>query len=101
MSIVAVFTQSKIMILIYSWGFYHDAIPDSATYYKSWSGYNDEIVLAAIWIAKASRKVEPEAFLEDLGIDCRNPGSIVEILVVEILKDDFISIGLRICGETV
>ena len=57
-------------------GLYHEAIPDSANYYKSWSGYNDEILLAAVWIAKASQKLEPEAFLKDLGTDCRR-GKIV------------------------
>ena len=51
---------------------------DSANYYKSWSGYNDEILLAAVWIAKASQKLEPEAFLKDLGTDCRR-GKIVWI----------------------
>lgn len=35
-------------------GVYSDSIPDAANYYKSWSGYNDEIVWAAAWMYKAT-----------------------------------------------
>ena len=34
-------------------GKYTDTIP-AGGFYESWSGYNDELVLAAAWIAKAS-----------------------------------------------
>jgi endoglucanase len=35
-------------------GVYSDSIPDAANYYKSWSGYNDEIVWAAAWLYRAT-----------------------------------------------
>jgi len=35
-------------------GVYSASIPDAANYYKSWSGYNDEIVWAAAWLYKAT-----------------------------------------------
>ncbi|CAM1343945.1 glycoside hydrolase family 9 protein [Tenacibaculum amylolyticum] len=35
-------------------GKYSDAITDAADYYKSWSGYQDEIVWGAIWLYKAT-----------------------------------------------
>lgn len=35
-------------------GVYSDSVPDAASYYKSWSGYNDEIVWAAAWLYKAT-----------------------------------------------
>lgn len=33
-------------------GSYHDAIPDAAMYYKSWNGFNDELVWSCIWLWK-------------------------------------------------
>ena len=45
---------------------YHQSVPDAAQFYKSWSGYNDEIVLAGAWIAKASQKLEPSSFAGDV-----------------------------------
>jgi hypothetical protein len=35
-------------------GVYSDSVPDAANYYKSWSGYNDEIVWAAAWLYRAT-----------------------------------------------
>ena len=35
-------------------GDYSQSISDAGKFYKSWSGYNDELVLAAAWLAKAS-----------------------------------------------
>jgi len=38
-------------------GVYSDSVTDAANYYKSWSGYNDEIVWAAAWLYKATGDV--------------------------------------------
>ena len=35
-------------------GTYTGGIPDASNFYNSWSGYNDEIIWAAAWLAKAS-----------------------------------------------
>lgn len=35
-------------------GKYSDSIPDAAQFYKSWSGYQDELVWGAIWLYRAS-----------------------------------------------
>ena len=39
---------------IYDLGKYTDCITNAADFYQSWSGYNDELVWAAAWIAKAT-----------------------------------------------
>ncbi|GAM19927.1 hypothetical protein SAMD00019534_031020, partial [Acytostelium subglobosum LB1] len=36
-------------------GVYSDSIPDAQNFYKSWSGYKDEIVWASIWLYKATQ----------------------------------------------
>ena len=33
-------------------GAYTGGIPDAANYYNSWSGYQDELIWAAAWLAK-------------------------------------------------
>jgi endoglucanase len=33
---------------------YHDTIQDAANFYRSWSGYNDEIVWASAWLYRAT-----------------------------------------------
>ncbi len=35
-------------------GSYHESIPEAASYYKSWSGFQDELVWGAIWLYKAT-----------------------------------------------
>ncbi len=35
-------------------GVYSDCITDATAFYKSWSGYNDELVWSAIWMHKAT-----------------------------------------------
>ncbi|KAB8145977.1 endoglucanase [Chloroflexia bacterium SDU3-3] len=35
-------------------GAYSDCITDAATFYKSWSGYNDELVWGAAWLYRAT-----------------------------------------------
>lgn len=35
-------------------GKYSDSIPDASNFYKSWSGYQDELVWAAIWLHRAT-----------------------------------------------
>merc|ERR1711962_39438 len=39
-------------------GKYSDSIPDAATYYNSWGGYNDELAWAAIWLYKATNEAK-------------------------------------------
>lgn len=33
---------------------YHVSIPDAANFYRSWSGYGDELCWAALWLARAT-----------------------------------------------
>merc|ERR1711872_1117821 len=35
-------------------GVYSDSIPQAAAFYKCWSGYNDELIWGAAWLAKAT-----------------------------------------------
>jgi endoglucanase len=42
-------------------GKYSDCITDAASYYNSWSGYNDELVWGAIWMYRATNE---SAFLD-------------------------------------
>ncbi len=35
-------------------GKYSDCITDAASFYNSWSGYNDELVWGAIWLYRAT-----------------------------------------------
>jgi len=41
---------------------YHESIPDIASAYRSWSGYDDELVWAAIWLYRATKE---GAYLQD------------------------------------
>ncbi|XP_077969953.1 uncharacterized protein LOC144424482 [Styela clava] len=43
-------------------GDYHKAIPAVGGYYRSYSGYNDELVWSALWLAKATGK---KSYLDD------------------------------------
>ena len=47
-------------------GTYTNGISDAGDFYKSWSGYNDELILASIWIARASGKSSDIAKAEEL-----------------------------------
>jgi endoglucanase len=38
-------------------GKYSDAITDASTFYKSWSGYNDELVWGGIWLYRATNDI--------------------------------------------
>jgi endoglucanase len=42
-------------------GKYSDCITDAASYYNSWSGFNDELVWGAIWMYRATNET---AFLD-------------------------------------
>jgi len=35
-------------------GIYSDSIPDAANFYRSWSGYGDELAWAAAWLLRAT-----------------------------------------------
>ena len=37
-------------------GSYHDAIPNAQSFYRSWSGYNDELTWAAAWLYRATNQ---------------------------------------------
>ena len=39
-------------------GVYTDAIPNASGFYQSWSGYEDELLWAAAWMAKATGEAE-------------------------------------------
>ncbi|WP_132702569.1 glycoside hydrolase family 9 protein [Reinekea marinisedimentorum] len=53
-------------------GVYSDAITDAASYYNSWSGYNDEIVWGAIWLYRATGD---ETYLEKAIAEYDNLGT--------------------------
>ena len=40
--------------LSYSSGTYTNGIGDASSFYNSWSGYEDELIWGAAWIAKAT-----------------------------------------------
>ena len=54
-------------------GKYTDAIPNAANFYQSWSGFNDELVWGAAWLAKAtgdnSYLEKAEAYYEEFGLN--------------------------------
>lgn len=39
-------------------GIYSESIPNAASFYRSWSGYQDELVWAALWLHRATGKSE-------------------------------------------
>ena len=47
-------------------GKYSDSITNAKDFYTSWSGYNDEIVLAGAWIAKASSMMDTANHASDV-----------------------------------
>ena len=52
-------------------GKYSDAITNAASFYNSWSGYNDELVWGAAWLYRATNKTEyltkAENYYENIG----------------------------------
>ena len=40
-------------------GKYSDCITDAASFYQSWSGFNDELVWGAIWLYRATNEQPP------------------------------------------
>ena len=49
-------------------GVYTDAIPNAAGFYQSWSGYEDELMWAAAWMAKATGVTQPLEQLIPAGV---------------------------------
>jgi hypothetical protein len=53
-------------------GKYSDSIPDAAQFYKSWSGYWDELVWGAIWLHRATKEAgylkKAEEYYANLGL---------------------------------
>ena len=47
-------------------GKYSDSVPAAREFYRSWSGYNDEVVFAAAWIARASATLRSASVDYDL-----------------------------------
>ena len=60
-------------------GTYTEAIP-AGDFYKSWNGYNDELVWGAAWVAKASGEQadidKAEALWKELGGAYSNPSEV-------------------------
>ena len=60
-------------------GTYTEAIP-AGDFYKSWNGYNDELVWGAAWVAKASGEQadidKAEALWNELGGAYSNPSEV-------------------------
>ncbi|WP_182899293.1 glycoside hydrolase family 9 protein [Microbispora sp. H10830] len=54
-------------------GKYSDCITDAANFYKSWSGYNDELVWGAIWLYRATQDssylAKAESYYANLGTE--------------------------------
>lgn len=52
---------------------YHECITDASSFYRSWSGYQDELVWGAIWLYRAtgdpSYLAKAEAYYDDLGTE--------------------------------
>ncbi|XP_048582488.1 endoglucanase A isoform X2 [Nematostella vectensis] len=53
-------------------GKYSDAIPNAGSFYKSWSGYKDELVWGAAWLYRATKKAsyltKAKKYFNDFGI---------------------------------
>ncbi|GAB4215023.1 MAG: hypothetical protein OHK0022_54410 [Roseiflexaceae bacterium] len=54
-------------------GKYSDCITDAAAFYRSWSGYNDELVWGALWLYRATNDVaylnKAKAYYANLGTE--------------------------------
>jgi len=86
------------------WGFgnryrgkYSDSIPDAAKFYKSWSGYEDELAWGAAWLAKATGPKASKNYLkkaEQLALKMQYPSELswdnkwrgVQILLADLTK---------------
>ena len=70
-------------------GVYSNSIPDAAIYYKSWSGFNDELAWGAVWLYRATKNKmyldKAEQLSNSLGspeeLSWDNKGSGVQILL--------------------
>ena len=77
---------------------YHESIPDAGNFYRSWSGYGDELAWSALWIYKATgnqsyleqaekhyQDFDLGTFSEEFSWDQKKIG--VNLLLSEILND--------------
>ena len=68
------------MFLMFVLGKYTECITNAASFYESWSGYNDELVWAAAWIAKATGDQDDidtaEALWSEVGGTYQNPSEV-------------------------
>lgn len=64
---------------------YHKSIPGVTSFYRSWSGYNDELAWAAMWLFKATRdmwyfnyaaKLADKVSMHEFSWDNKGPGVI-------------------------
>lgn len=74
-------------------GNYHDSVPESAVgeFYRSWSGYNDELMWAAMWLYKATNndgylnqalQLVNSVGTSEFSWDLKGPGALVSPLTV-------------------
>jgi endoglucanase len=58
-------------------GAYHDCITDAGSFYRSWSGFNDELVWGAIWLYRATGDAgylaKAEDYYDNLGTEPQSP----------------------------
>lgn len=57
-------------------GKYSDSIPDAAIYYRSWSGYNDELAWGAAWLYRATGLYTYLKKAEELSNSLGSPGEL-------------------------
>jgi len=81
-------------------GVYTDAIPNAQNFYASWSGYEDELVWAAVWLAKATGEQEylnkAEGFYNQFPENQGRPGEFswddktagAQLLLFELTQDE-------------
>jgi uncharacterized protein YyaL (SSP411 family) len=73
-------------------GKYSDSIPDAAKFYRSWSGFNDELAWGAVWLYRATKNEmylqKAEQLSNSLGspqeLSWDNKGSGVQILLAAV-----------------
>ena len=89
-------------------GKYSDSIRDAADFYRSWSGYNDELAWGAVWLYRATGENiyldKAESLAGSLGepeeISWDNKGSAVQILLAAVTgKPEYKERATRFCGK--
>lgn len=98
-------------------GHYHDSVPDSkvSEFYKSWSGYNDELMWGAMWLYRATNnedylnkaiQLANSVGTSEFSWDSKGPGALVRTNLLFSLHMTYFPItgvvckGRRFTGET-